>query len=85
MGAGADLPPPAGGRMGGMPSPRRRAQAPVEIRSMSSPKPGWDLEQAVRLLADGYTPTQVERMTGFAAAHVTAQVRARDRRPSGAS
>jgi hypothetical protein len=46
---------------------------------MSSPKPGWTLEAAVRLLEDGYSPEQVERMTGFAAAHVSAQVKVRRR------
>jgi hypothetical protein len=42
---------------------------------MSSPKPGWTLEAAVQLLRDGYSPEQVEHLTGFAAAHVRAQVR----------
>lgn len=44
---------------------------------MSEPKPGWTLEAAVGLLDDGYSPEQVERMTGFDARHVAAQVKAR--------
>ena len=54
-----------------------RTATPVQIRSMSSPKPGWTLEAAVQLLIDGYTAEQVERLTGFAAAHVSAQLRPR--------
>ena len=46
---------------------------------MSTPKPGWTLESAVGLLRDGYSPEQVERLTGFAAAHVSAQLRLRER------
>ncbi len=46
---------------------------------MSSPKPGWTLDAAVRLLQDGYTAEQVERLTGFAAAHVSAQLKVRQR------
>jgi hypothetical protein len=44
---------------------------------MSSPKPGWALDDAVRLVEQGYTAEQVERMTGWAAQHVLAQVRQR--------
>ncbi len=44
---------------------------------MSSPKPGWALDDAVRLVEQGYTAEQVERMTGWAAQHVLAQVRAK--------
>jgi len=46
---------------------------------MSAPKPGWTLEAAVQLLDDGYSAEHVERMTGFAAAHVSAQLRRRPR------
>ncbi len=67
------------GAMGTPPRRSARPKAPVEVRSMSSPKPGWTLEAAVRLLEDGYSPEQVERMTGFAAAHVSAQVKVRRR------
>lgn len=48
---------------------------PVSTRSMSAPRPGWSLADAVRLLESGYRVEQVERMTGFAAAHIRAQVR----------
>ena len=40
---------------------------------MSSPRPGWELADAVRLVGQGYTAEQVERLTGWAAAHVLAQ------------
>jgi hypothetical protein len=40
---------------------------------MSTPKPGWTIEAALQLLADGYSAEQVERMTGFNARHVEAQ------------
>jgi hypothetical protein len=46
---------------------------------MSNPKPGWTLDSAVDLLRDGYSAEQVERLTGFAAAHVSAQLRVRDK------
>jgi hypothetical protein len=41
---------------------------------MSSPRPGWSLPDAVRLAEQGYTLEHVERLTGFAAAHVKAQL-----------
>ncbi|MDP9428870.1 MAG: hypothetical protein M3Q47_08360 [Actinomycetota bacterium] len=44
---------------------------------MSSPKAGWALDDAVRLVEQGYAAEQVERMTGWAAPHVLAQVRQR--------
>jgi hypothetical protein len=43
---------------------------------MSTPKPGWTIEAAMQLLADGYSAEQVERMTGFNARHVEAQATA---------
>jgi hypothetical protein len=58
-------------------TPKRRTSArnagPVEVRSMSSPKPGWSLQEAVDLLDSGYSPEQVEHLTGFDARHVAAQ------------
>ncbi|MFN8074302.1 MAG: hypothetical protein U0Q15_02640 [Kineosporiaceae bacterium] len=54
----------------------RQAAAPVEVRSISNPKPGWTIEDAVRLIDEGYSPAQVERTTGFAAAHAEAAHRA---------
>ena len=44
---------------------------------MSSPKAGWVLDDAVGLVEQGYTAEQVERVTGWAAPHVLAQVRER--------
>ena len=44
---------------------------------MSSPREGWTLDDAVRLVQQGYGAEQVERMTGWAAAHVLAQVQHR--------
>lgn len=46
------------------------------MRSISNPKPGWTIEDAVRLIEEGYSPEQVERTTGFAAAHAEAAHRA---------
>ena len=40
---------------------------------MSTPKPGWTIDEAVDLLDSGYSPEQVEHLTGFDARHVTAQ------------
>lgn len=57
--------------------PSRRA--PVTTRSMSTPRPGWSLQDAVRLAEQGYALEQVERMTGFARAHVRAQLPAQPR------
>ena len=53
--------------------PARRARSLVTVRSMSSPRPGWSLPDAVRLAEQGYSLKQVERLTGYAAAHVQAQ------------
>ena len=41
---------------------------------MSSPRPGWSLPDAVRLAQQGYSLAHVERVTGYAAAHVKAQL-----------
>lgn len=59
------------------PSSRSRRASPVTTRSMSSPKEGWSLEDAVRLAEQGYTLDQIERITGWAAAHIGAQLRNR--------
>ncbi len=52
---------------------RAACRAVVTVRSMSSPRPGWSLPDAVRLAEQGYSLDQVERITGYAAAHVKAQ------------
>lgn len=46
----------------------------LEVRSMSSPKDGWTLSDAVRMVEQGYRPEQVQRLTGWASAHVLAQL-----------
>jgi hypothetical protein len=52
--------------------------SPVIVRSLSHPKPGWSLEDAVGLVRRGYTPEHVERVTGWAASVLVAQVRLRE-------
>ena len=42
---------------------------------MSTPREGWTLEDAVRMAREGYRPEHVERVTGWAAAQVRAQLR----------
>jgi hypothetical protein len=42
---------------------------------MSSPRAGWSLQDAVRLVEQGYRLEHVEQVTGFAAAHVRGQLR----------
>ncbi len=54
--------------------PARRLRAAVTVRSMSSPRPGWSLPDAVRLAEQGYSLEQVERLTGYVTAHVKAQL-----------
>lgn len=61
-----------------VPSSRsRRSTFPVEVRRMSSPRPGWELADAVGLVEQGYTAEQAQRLTGWAASHVLAQLRRR--------
>ena len=42
---------------------------------MSFPRGGWSLQDAVRLVEQGYRLEHVEQVTGFAAAHVRGQLR----------
>ena len=58
----------------------RSLAGPVTVRSLSQPKPGWRLKDAVDLVRQGYTAEQVERLTGWAASVLTAQVKLCDRR-----
>jgi hypothetical protein len=44
---------------------------------MSHPRNGWTLEQAVALVAQGYTPAHVEKLTGWHARQLEAQLRRR--------
>jgi hypothetical protein len=60
--------------------PRTSSRAgPVTVRSLSDPKAGWSLDDAVALVRHGYTPEHVEQVTGWAASVLVAQVRLRER------
>ncbi len=61
-----------------MPSPRR-SRSPVEVRSVNDPRPGWDVEQALALVREGYPVEYVERRTGFAASHLRAVLQQQER------
>jgi hypothetical protein len=50
---------------------------------MSHQRDGWTLEQALALVAQGYTPAHVEKLTGWHAKQLEAQLRRR-RRPGAA-
>lgn len=54
--------------------PARRRPAPVVVRPMSSPREGWTLEDAVRMAEQGYRLQHVEKVTGWAAAQIRAQL-----------
>lgn len=75
------------GQMSQADTPKRRtpnrSASPVEVRSMSTPKPGWTLEEAIDLLEAGYTPEHVEHLTGFDARHVAAQLNRRQKEQRG--
>jgi hypothetical protein len=66
-------------------SARRLRSSRVDIRSMNEPKPGWDLNQALRMLHDGYGAEHVSRLSGYAVPFLEAQVRLAKtgRRPPG--
>ena len=64
-------------------TPSRSRSGPVTVRSLSSPCDGWTLEQALDLVAQGYTPAHVEKVTGWHARQLEAQLRRR--RPPGAA
>ena len=59
--------------------PSKSKSGPVITRSLSSPRNGWTLEQALRLVSQGYTPAHVEKLTGWNAKHLEAQLRHRQR------
>jgi hypothetical protein len=42
---------------------------------MSNPRNGWTLEQALALVAQGYTPAHVEELTGWHAKQLEARLR----------
>ncbi len=47
--------------------------SPVTVRSMSTPKPGWSLADAVDLVGQGYSVTHAAKVTGWAAPVIAAQ------------
>jgi hypothetical protein len=49
--------------------------SPVTVRSISHPKPGWKLEDAVDLVRQGYTTAHAERVTGWAASVIAAELK----------
>jgi hypothetical protein len=51
----------------------------MTIRSLSNPKPGWKLEDAVDLVHQGYSVAHAARVTGWAAAVIDAQLKANSR------
>jgi hypothetical protein len=48
----------------------------VVVRSLSEPKPGWTLEQALDMVEQGYSLDRVSDVTGFQVAHLRAAARA---------
>jgi hypothetical protein len=64
-------------------TPSTSRSGPVTVRSMSDPRDGWTLEQALDLVAQGYTLAHVEELTGWHAKQLEAQLRRR-RRPGAA-
>ena len=55
---------------------RGKGAHPVTVRSMNNPKPGWTLEAALDLIAQGYSAEHAERVSGYAARHLIAVTRA---------
>ncbi len=51
------------------------APGPVTVRSLSNPKPGWSLADAVDLVRQGYAVAHAERVTGWAASVIAAQLK----------
>ncbi|HLZ37930.1 MAG TPA: hypothetical protein VKP64_09275 [Mycobacteriales bacterium] len=59
--------------------PSTSKSGPVTVRSISNPRRGWTLEQALALVTQGYTPTRVEQLTGWNAKHLETQHRRQTR------
>ena len=57
------------------PIPSKSKSGPVTTRSISNPRNGWTLQQAMSLVSHGYTPARVEQVTGWNAKHLEAQLR----------
>jgi hypothetical protein len=51
--------------------------SPVTVRSMSTPKPGWSLANAVDLVRQGYTVAHAAKVSGWAESVISAQVKPR--------
>jgi hypothetical protein len=49
------------------------APGPVTVRSISSPKPGWSLADAVDLVRQGYSVAHAAKVTGWTAPVIAAQ------------
>ena len=50
------------------------APSPVIVRSMSNPKPGWKLADAVDLVRQGYSVAHAARVSGWAAGVIEAEL-----------
>ena len=62
-------------RRGRLPAtPSTSKSGPVTVRLISNPRDGWTLEQALALVAQGYTPAHVEQLTGWNAKQLEAQL-----------
>jgi hypothetical protein len=48
------------------------APSPVIVRSMSNPKPGWKLADAVDLVRQGYSVAHAAQVSGWAAGVIEA-------------
>jgi hypothetical protein len=57
------------------------APGPVTVRSLSTPKPGWSLSDAVDLVRQGYTPAHAQQVTGWPAVVITAQLKQKKGKP----
>ena len=49
--------------------------SPVTVRSMSNPKPGWKLADAVDLVRQGYSVAHAARVSGWAAGVIEAELK----------
>jgi hypothetical protein len=47
---------------------------PVIVRSMSEPRPGWTLEDAVDLVQQGYTVAHAAKVSGWAESVIAARL-----------
>jgi hypothetical protein len=56
------------------------APGPVTDRSISSPKPGWSLPDAVDLVRQGYSVAHAAKVTGWSAPVIAAQEKPRRNR-----